>query len=144
MRTCICYFCSCVSVNVWWAKEGAILQHNSSYMVAYNGYIQTDLAQINNVYLFSVLTFPWFFWLVVLHPICWAWNIEALNFELCMLVAQNHSIRVAKPFDPRCKTIRIALQNHSNCVAKPFESRVAKPFELRCQTIRCLISWLAN
>ena len=87
------------------------------------------------------------------------------------LVAQNNSIRVAKPFDPsfdlrcttiriallnhsnrrfakpfesRCKTIRIALQNHSNRalqnhsihVAKPFESYVAKPFESRCKTIR--------
>ena len=49
------------------------------------------------------------------------------------LVAQNNSIRVAKPFDPsfdlRCTTIRIALLNHSN-------RRVAKPFESRCKTIR--------
>ena len=41
---------------------------------------------------------------------------------------QNHSIRVAKPFDPRCKTIRSALQNHS--------IRIAKPVDTCCQTIQ--------
>ena len=129
MRACICYFCLCIS------RDGAILQHNSSYTVAYNGYIQTDLAQSNNVYLFS---------LVVLHLICRP--LEIPSFELWALYSC-----CSKPFNPCCTTIRSVVQNHLNCalqnhsnwvanhsnhVAKAFESRVAKPFESRCKTIR--------
>ena len=41
----------------------------------------------------------------------------------------NHSMRVAKAFNLRCKTIRCVMPNHS--------IRVAKPFDLRCKTIQC-------
>ena len=77
-------------------------------MVAYNGYIQTDLAQSN---LFSVLTVRRLFSLVVIHLLRLKHRSYTLNFELCILVAQNYSIRVAKPFESHCKSIRIALPN---------------------------------
>ena len=70
-------------------------------------------------------------------------------FDVCCItiqsILQNHSIRIAKPFDPHCKTIwstlqtvRSALQNYSIWVAKPFNPmlqihsiRVTKPFDPR-------------
>ena len=103
-------------------------QHNSSYAVGYNGYIQTDLAQSNNVYLFYVLTIaPLFSLVVAAEPDI----LTYLSFELCILVAP-------KPFNLCCQTIRFTLQNYSNraakpfksCIGKPFESCIAKPFEL--------------
>jgi len=67
MKACICYLCSCVAISECeMARDGAILQHQ--YVVGYNGYIQTDVAQNSNVYLFFVLTVTLLFFLVVLHP----------------------------------------------------------------------------
>ena len=128
--------------------------------MGYNGYIQTDLAQSNTVYLFYVLTItPLFSLMVASEPDI----LTHLSFELCILVAQNHSICVTRPFDSHYKTIRTiqtvhrktirtVLPNHSNrasqnhskhaakpfksCIAKPFKSCIAKPFEPCCQTIQ--------
>jgi len=122
-------------------------QHNSSYAVGYNGYVQTDLAQSNTVYLFYVLTIaPLFSLMVASEPDI----LTHLSFELCILVAQNHSICVARPFDSHYKTIRTiqivhrkiirtVLPNHLNRAAKPFESCIAKPFKPCCQTIRTVL-----
>ena len=52
-----------------------------------------------------------------------------LGFELCILVAQNHLIHFARPFDPRCQIIRIMHNKLFKRVAKPFDSHVAKPFD---------------
>ena len=95
-------------------------QHNSSYAVGYNDYIQTDLAQSNNVYLFYVLTIaPLFSLVVAAEPDI----LTHRSFELCILVAQNHSICVARPFDSHYKTIRTVLPNHSNCASENHSNR---------------------
>jgi len=46
--------------------------------------------------------------------------------------SQNHSIRVAKPFNLQCKTIRSQMQNHLIGDTKSFKSTL-------CKTIRSMM-----